>query len=156
MEPLRMGGHEERGQEEHWNNGHQGEPVEAPEDKEDEGRNVNESGQERLAAFGEEQDREEEKDVVVKVEVGREQERGDERGAKGDGCAAGPAADLANEVDGGGKDEDGEKYVQGEGDASGKQVRAAEVEEAVEGGHRLGIDGDDGLDVMALMSSDGG
>src|SRR6185437_210845 len=129
--------------------GHDGKPVDAGDEEEDEGEDVDEGCQERLAAFGEEQDREEKKHVVVEVEVGSEKERGGDGGAEGDGCASGLAADLAHEVDGGGEDEDGEEDVEREGEARGKKARAADVEQAVESGHGLGVDGDGGLGVVA-------
>src|SRR6185437_1097625 len=121
--------------------GHDGKPVDAGDEEEDEGEDVDEGCQERLTAFGEEQDREEKKHVVVEVEVGSEKERGGERGAEGYGCASG----SAHEVDGSGEDEDGEEDVEREGEARGKKARAADVEQAIESGHGLGVDGDGGL-----------
>ena len=126
------------------------------EEEEDEGGNVDEGGQKRLAAFGEQKYGKEEKNVVVEVKVWGEQKRGCEAGAESDGATAGRAADLANEVDGGGEDEQRETQVEGEGDAGGKQVRAADIEKAVEGGHRFGVDGDDGLEALAFVRGDGG
>lgn len=143
---------EQRGEEEDWNERHQGEPVEACDAEEDERGHVYEGGEEGQAGPGEQQDREEEKHVVVEVEVGGEQERGCEGGAEGGGEGAG----CADEVDGEGQDKDGEEYVEGKGDVGGKEARAADVEKAVEGGHGRGVDGDDGLGAMAFVRGDRG
>src|SRR5580658_642 len=152
MRAMRAFGGEERGEEEGRNDGHEREPVDARDEEENEGERVDKGGEEQLTAFSEQEHRKDEKHVVVEVEVGGEQERRREAGAEG--CRE--AAGGADEVDGNGEDEDGEECVEGEGDVRGKKARAADVEKTVERGHRLGIDGDDGLDVVALVRADGG
>ena len=110
---------EERGEEEGWNDRHEANQSRPAKAKRMKGSDVDERGQERLTALGEQEHRKEEENVVVEVEVRGEQKRCGEGGAEGDGEIAGGA----DEVDGSGEDENGEDQVEGEGDAGGKQAR---------------------------------